>query len=492
MKSRSLPARLATTVAVIGALAAFCFAQDSGSYSWGAWGSLSYTYTTSSGSCGPEGKYRYELFTYSNYIYTGPNGKQYPVNGRSFVYQYQGGEEPGCPITYTLNYTDYTDGFEITATGGSASLQLYGALAPRYQLLSLLYAPPGHASYVDYSGTTTIGTSTGITKSFTSSSDLGISIGLGYNSSCGKGAGATWQICGTDDLNTTSGSSFTQESDSSTTDDVSLKQGYDVKIEGPQPNVCLQQTNLQMDDLGLDHDYDQFIVWLNPAINFSGDPSGALYWTGYSFDGQDPSQNIQYVLLSPAQLKDPGFPGDLNDSASCSYDPSVYGYLQRSWDTSGTPGGAPLTAANYQAILAEEPWANDPHAQSVTVDTNRYTGPLNSVVLQYQTSQVPTSYQACYNSDFATQTGEKDSCQTQSGWTLGFSMLFGVINAKLTDSSTITSQSGWSSTDSSKVGQCATVSITGPPSGSGYSGPTEFNVYQDSIFGTLMIYPVLP
>lgn len=395
----------------------------------------------------------------------------------------------------TFDYVDASNGFEVTFDEGSANLLLLGGLAPRFQLQSLLYAPPGHASYVDYSDTTTIGSSFGISSSFTGSSGFSFKFGIGVNKRCGAGSNGGKQICGTGNLSGTGGSGFTQEEDSSSTTAVSQEQGFEIKISGPQPNQCLGQTDTQMDDRGLDHDYDAFLVWLNPVIDLAGQPAssgGALYWTGYSFDPLDPSKNIDFVSISPGQLKDADFPADLNATGSCYYQPGLYQELQRGWDTSGVPGGPALASADYQAILSAEPWVNDPHATSTPLDTNRFTGPLNSIVLQYETNQVATGYSACYNSSFAASVGEKITSSTKSGWSFGFSFFDGLISGDLSDASTATPQSGWSGTDTQKVGQCATISITGPPAGSGYAGPTEFNVYQDNIYGTFMIWPVQP
>lgn len=485
-------------LALAAGLAQVAQAQSS-SQSWGSWGSLTWDWANGGGTCGPMGRYTYDSTVYSDFVYTGPDGTKYDLIEGGTAY-YTSAPLGYCPPNRLATFDDNAvgGGYEITFTGGwggggSATLNLEGALTPRYQLLSLLYAPPGHASSVEYAGTTAIGTSTDISRSFTSGSNFSIKFGVGYNAKCGAGAGGTLQICGTDGLPTTAGGGFTQVKDSSQTTDVSQQQGYTITIYGPQPNGCLGQTDTQMDDLGLDHDYDQFIVWLNPAVNISGAPSGALYWTGYSFNGEDPAQNIDSVTLSPGQLKDPNFPADLDNQGiegGCYYQPGFYAKLQRGWDTSGTAGGAALTAADYQAILAAEPWANDPHATSTPLDTARFSGPLNALELQYETNQLATGYSACYNSGFATNLGETDTYSVQSGLQVHFSFFGGLISGSLTDASAMTNQSGWSSTNSQKVGQCATISITGPPGGSGYSGPTQFNVYQDNVFGTFMIWPV--
>jgi hypothetical protein len=448
---------------------------------------LSWSFTTSTGNCGPYGGTFTEWY-YNNFNYLDPNGVNHSLGGGAVYFS---ATQPAyCPngpgATLVINYP--TAGFDITfspmANGqGSATLELVGSLTPRYQLLSLLYAPPGHASYVDYATTTTIGTSTTITSSFTNSSQSSYSLGIGTgkNGPCGKG-----NICASG--STTSGSGFTQEQDGSYSVGVTQQSGWDIKIYGPQANVCLGQTNTQMDALGLDHDYDQFIVWLNPEVNLAGSP-GAIYWTGYSYNSQDTANNIHYVFLSPGQLKDPNFPGDLQGSG-CYAMPGLYHALQRTWDTSGTSGGAALTSSDFATILSYEPFANDPHATSTAVDQQRYGTPLGGMTIDYETNQVATNYNTCYDTTFASNTGETDTYTDSFGWDITFSFFEGVISGDLKSTSTMTIKNGWSQSDTSKVGQCATVSITGPPAGSGYPGTPTFDVYQDHLYGTFMLYPV--
>ena len=54
---------------------------------------------------------------------------------------------------------------------------------------------------------------------------------------------------------------------------------------------------------------------------------------------------------------------------------------------------------------------------------------------------------------------------------------------------TLTVTDKWSQNNTQKVGESTTISITGPQAGSGYSGPTNFLLYEDNIYGTFMLYP---
>ena len=57
-------------------------------------------------------------------------------------------------------------------------------------------------------------------------------------------------------------------------------------------------------------------------------------------------------------------------------------------------------------------------------------------------------------------------------------------------STTFTWVDQWNDLTTRMTGQAATVSITGPTVP--YNGPNEFNVFQDSVYGTFMVNPVPP
>jgi hypothetical protein len=58
--------------------------------------------------------------------------------------------------------------------------------------------------------------------------------------------------------------------------------------------------------------------------------------------------------------------------------------------------------------------------------------------------------------------------------------------AKLTTADTLSWTNKWSSQSTQQVGQTAAVSVTGPAFADNYTGPVEFNVFQDNVYGTFM------
>jgi hypothetical protein len=77
------------------------------------------------------------------------------------------------------------------------------------------------------------------------------------------------------------------------------------------------------------------------------------------------------------------------------------------------------------------------------------------------------------------------------------SFLWDSWSTTITSSDTLTWTDQWSKTNTEQTGVTATGSVTGPPcvvSGSGcnpvYTGPTEFEVFQDNVYNTFMYYPV--
>jgi hypothetical protein len=60
------------------------------------------------------------------------------------------------------------------------------------------------------------------------------------------------------------------------------------------------------------------------------------------------------------------------------------------------------------------------------------------------------------------------------------------LSAKLNIADTVTLNNKWSSTSTNQVGQTATASITGPSATDNYTGPVEFEIFQDNVYGTFM------
>lgn len=132
------------------------------------------------------------------------------------------------------------------ATLSLCSRALYsGTILPKYQLVTVIYAPPGSASKsassVEYGESSTLGTATSATKSF--KSGTAVSMGVGF-------AGSSVS------------SDFGYETTGSNTTSVEVHKSKQYKIA-----VSGSDTN------GIDHDDDVFVLWLNPQFSLSTDSS---------------------------------------------------------------------------------------------------------------------------------------------------------------------------------------------------------------------------
>jgi len=97
---------------------------------------------------------------------SGPNPPVTPSNG-----------------THAINWScNSTSGSTQTGTGTqffSVSDAVTGSFSPKYVVLSVLYAPPGATSFVDYTSTTQLGTSTSLLNSLNQSNSLSVMAGAG-------------------------------------------------------------------------------------------------------------------------------------------------------------------------------------------------------------------------------------------------------------------------------------------------------------------------
>jgi len=380
---------------------------------------------------------------------------------------------------------------------GSSSVS--GFVNPKYVVLGVTYAPPGSLSKVIYSNSTTLGKSSSLSGSFAT--------GVGYSVSVSSTVGSQGTVpdiggkFGWSDTSTdTFSQNFTDETDTSSSVAISSTIGWQTTVPGP--------TN---DYGGVDHNYDVIWLWLNPLVNFTvypGQPN-TVTWTGFSFDADDvPEMDVYGVYLGwlTGNLSSPG-PGT-----------SDFTPLQRNW--AGLPsngqiwlaGTSPsiINSTDYAAIAAADPFSNANYtvtipptpAGNLTSSDGRYTLTGNQVIDYVQPSPGGQPYtEQLYESQSLVQTqgqGAKTTNMIEYSWENKFTGSFFSdsfsLDVKNSDSLTWTDQ--WSHTNNQANTQSATGSVTGPAchvNGSVcspvYTGPTEFEVYMDNIYGTYMFYP---
>ncbi|MFZ0771007.1 MAG: Ig-like domain repeat protein [Candidatus Sulfotelmatobacter sp.] len=349
------------------------------------------------------------------------------------------------------------DIYGVTATA-TAELYSYpftsGALRPKYIVLGVIYSPPGAKSTVAYTQTTSVGTSTSISDTFTDSTTVSTSLGISLS-----------YLGITGSLTETEATTWTQEADSSSTYTVNQTTTSGTTASGPLSS-----------EIGVDHSYDSVLVWLNPEANLTvGAITTNLLWNGYSYDQNDTyfPNGLDVVQLSMFCLENPFFAPDCTDN----------NYLtSRSWDS--VLGG--LTLADYQAIASSDPFYVNPLYDPLNDPTNRFTYTGISVPFSPEPPGGGVTCKTGSTSVVATATDGQGATDTYS---VAFTIdagLKAVISADLKDENTMTWANKWSATETNSVGQTDQYSICQPLATDNYEGPTEFEVWQDNVYGTFM------
>lgn len=388
------------------------------------------------------------MIYFENYKWIDPLGGIHEFPGRST----QSVENPkgsGKELIATSLDGDY----EINADGiDNIYLTVKGLIYPKYQILSLVYSPPGPKSYVTYGTSSSIGTKNSTSESISKATNYNFNLNAIF-------AGANLLVNWKTQIENNSSTAITSNTN------------FNETYPGPQ-NAAE----------GLNHDYDCFSIWLNPKYyvnstsNFSGSGNGPSFWyQNYAvadYDERDPAGSGDIIKLYVKWLKNP--------SLIQSEAPGVWTAIQRTW---AGPNGA-LNATDFAAILGRNPYWN---GYSSAVDTTRFDLQFNQVLLY----EPPVSGGQPFTQNLSLG-GQTTSTQGQTA-TDSYSVslqtsgsLFGLI--KYVSTSTWDFSYKWGKEISNSNGYSATASITGP--NTGYSGPVRFQVYKDNIYGTFMFFPI--
>ena len=325
---------------------------------------------------------------------------------------------------------------------------------PKYYVLGLLYAPPGCTSTAalscttpstaDYGSGSTMGTKTSVSNANGKSIDLKVSATFG-----GGDAKAT-------------GYSTTSTDSNSTT--ISKSKTSDMKITGSAD--------------GVNHDQDQFVLLLNPAIavqnaptfDTSGDcvPPASLNW----YFGINPATGTGPTpyIVSVGALKNP------------QSNPVVINQLK----------ALNFTVADFSTILSLDPFANG----ATTIDPTRYSPTAQNFPYEPPDSTTDCNKGVCtctsstltLKNDLQTDTGNS----TKVDYSVSLSeSLTGTLTSWLKLGATSDQSLTWSTTkttdDTTDSSQTATVTVQCPSPG--YTGPTEMLVYWDNLFGSFLFVP---
>jgi hypothetical protein len=369
-------------------------------------------------------------------------------------------------IQFFYQYANTQTGVTVTIRP-SGTYAVTGFINPKYKIAGIDYSVPGVQSYVQYTNTTMMGTSTSTSSSFSTNVSSSVTICGGVNGKVVAGnAGVV--VCGT------YSNSFTQESDTSSSVAVNQTTAFTNKwfpLTGP----------------ALDHGNDVIYVWVNPQVWYTiNTPSpGPIQWNGYTYDQLDDSNNMEVIPIRLSQLLNPS-----------TIDAGTKGRLLRAWAPTNTDGSSPaITNQDLLNIAAQDPFSNPNYTVTIgsdgkTTTDNRFT----------QTANTPMFYvpggNYIYNWMYTTTDTQGQGGKTTyaEGFAIevkGNSSIFiANLNYDWKASTTFTWTDQWNKLTTQMTGQSNTVSITGPTNT--YTGPDEFNIYEDNVYGTFMVAPVPP
>jgi hypothetical protein len=358
-----------------------------------------------------------------------------------------------------------------------------GFLLPKYLVVSVLYAPPGSKSSVTYTDSSVLGTTFSLENTFTSDTSLTASISDKVS------------MPGYFDLNLTAtrSSDYSQVNDSTNTLAITDTETLAHSIPGPASSA-----------VGLDHDEDLIYVWLNPVAALQFNSPTSLTWNGFAFDERDLARNGPDVV--PIALKylvgRAPMPSSLLGSIARAWAPRVL-CTPASDPQCGPDGTAPpgLNANDLAAIAKADPFSDPnyvidlPINAQCTVDSRfclsgsqqmpySFAGPGG----QPLTTSLQLIHQESNTGAISASASDKESFSLEADASGGF---FNSVSLKLTAQTSATLTSKHSNSNVSTTTRTANVSITGPASTDNYNGPIEFNVFQDSLYGSFMFGPVL-
>jgi hypothetical protein len=484
-------------------------------------GTLDYTVSTQAETCTSEyGLTDYTIYTFNNLVFHLANNTTQQINNETWWDVGVGGRIIGsgdCPddpsggvITYVASGNAYTITMTPHNNGAfSAAIAVPGYINPKYIVLGVIYAPPGHKSYVDYTDSTlvssTVTTKNSFGSGFTETSAVTENGNLLYGFQGGSlTVGVTASTSWTENTTTIDSTAYTVQKTTSTS----------LQVPGPICDYC-----------GVDHDYDLIAVWLNPVqlitLGSGGSGISGIAPNGYGFSTYDqPGVDVYYV-----------YAGELNGQLPVRS--STKTAFARSWASilawpSGQ--GPALTSQDKENILQLDPYWNCTYKSAINnttacpepPDTTRFTQSTNSS-FPYQEpaaggQPITKPYSWSYSTTDTQGTDVTSSVSETTGIEETFdASLFGfgykaTLSQSWSTNYTYETSSQFTSTNTST----AAVNITGPgctvvkgacspqyPPPHAYDPITcaaltlatsfgqgdNMYIYQDNLFGTFLLEP---
>lgn len=306
--------------------------------------------------------------------------------------------------------------------GGQPFTRVSGTAKPHYYVLALIYAPPGNQSQLVYAD----GSSTGTKTEFNNTNSQGFELQVETNfARVDFEAGVTHH--------------------NGSTSEITKTKSYVLTVTS------------QTDDLN--HNRDQFYVWLNPQIDVSQTSYSAAHLTLGSQTGQNPI----VVRLSAADLKNPA---QITDPAT-------------------KAAVANLTPSDFQAILNLDPFFfyQDPLSQ----DSGRLS--LISRSVQIEGPENATDPVIGQGAQLSDEDIEGTTGGTDKHWSL--SVLGGFewdTGPHLAVFAGIHVEEGWEHTKESNTGRVQQIAYNLQSNTVGYHA--AYDVYEDNIFKSFVFIPV--
>lgn len=354
----------------------------------------------------------------------------------------------------TMNASS-TDGlYFLQARGPVGTLWLTNTAYPKIQVLNVTYAPPGPGSTVDYRTTKSTGVTTTVEKSFAYNLNLAVTLGVGGD---------------------TLGADYTHTSTTTTEESTTKTDQYDITTKNNNNFI--------------NHDYDSFDVWLNPAVKFAFTTPNSATWNT-AINPADPY--IQPINGVPQMDHIVLLAGYLNGNIPWPVGTDIHDRLARTWDTSIVSPG--LTTADFAAILSLNPFVQQidpidghrlPLASNSQIHANTMISPTNHrYTLLRNVNYTPVMQ------TISDQIGNIYSSSTTNANTNTLSLSWGF------KSPFVSGGSKWTWTDKASVkassgnGDLTIYTIVTPDASKPLPYASSVNIYQDNLYGSFMfIFP---
>lgn len=455
----------------------------------------------------------YTEYEFGGFVYTDSNGVVYDLGNLGGAY-FQSPGGPSCPPngpTATEAQQGYGFSISFTPCDGLPCSPDYttvpsGYVDPKYIITAIVYAPPGPSSYVKYGGSASVGNSTAISSSLSGSVSSTTTLSWGGSIFAWLKGSPSYK----DTVTSTASSTYGNSSSVTTTTNLSETSYSQYSGIGQVPWSGWWSSGFNP------HEYDQAVLWLNPALVIEAPSSSSVTWNGYGYDYCDQGP---FMDIFPVQL------GTLNGDLAMSQGESTV--LGRGWASGSSQegcaaqvmssGSPALDSTDYANIVAADPVYSQSYALNLdggnTSADGRYTAAggiiqNNQVVptTDFQFEQLeggagPDSadYDIAYTSSMNIKKTTSLATSESYGVTqaLSGSLFFINFSSSLADSSKLTLTYETQNVFTTSTSVFAEAHIVGPPcdwTGSvcdpSYNGPEEFDMFQDNLFGTFMFWPV--